>query len=45
MSQFLDRYLPNALVRVVMASWYVALLAGILYCALEPAADFRYTRL
>jgi len=45
MLQFLKSYLPEVYARLLTALWYVALTGLILYCSLEPNANFRYTAL
>ena len=42
---FLKRYLPDLMADILMALWYVLLILGVLYCASEPQAEFRYLML
>jgi hypothetical protein len=39
---FLKRYLPGPAADVLMALWYALLILAVLYCAVEPQAEFRY---
>ena len=42
---WLQSRLPTWAAQLVTAAWYVLLVLAIVYCAFEPAAEFKYTRI
>lgn len=41
----LKRHVGHRVALILAGLWYVALLAGVLYCAFEPQAELKYLAL